>query len=61
MDLPSLLQLLYHNVSRKPLAVITGASAGVGCATAIQFAQAGYKVGLISRSGEGLAGAQADV
>jgi len=47
----------YHS----PTVVITGASAGVGRATAIAFGQQGYKVGLIARSREGLEGARADV
>jgi NAD(P)-dependent dehydrogenase (short-subunit alcohol dehydrogenase family) len=40
-----------------PLVVICGASAGVGRATAHAFAAAGYAVGLLARSDEGLAGA----
>src|SRR3954452_22554643 len=41
--------------------VITGASAGVGRATARAFAQRGYDVALIARGQAGLAGAAADV
>jgi short-subunit dehydrogenase len=41
--------------------VITGASAGVGRATAVAFAQAGAHVGLIARGEEGLDGARRDV
>jgi NAD(P)-dependent dehydrogenase (short-subunit alcohol dehydrogenase family) len=41
--------------------VITGASAGVGRATARQFAQAGWRVALLSRGLDGLAAASADV
>ncbi len=44
-----------------PTVVITGASAGVGRATAIAFAERGWKVGLIARGAEGLAGARRDV
>ncbi|TBU73691.1 short-chain dehydrogenase [Pseudomonas daroniae] len=38
-----------------PVVVICGASAGVGRATAHAFAAAGYSIGLIARSDEGLA------
>jgi NAD(P)-dependent dehydrogenase (short-subunit alcohol dehydrogenase family) len=41
--------------------VITGASAGVGRATARAFAERGAGVGLLARGQEGLAGAVADV
>lgn len=41
--------------------VITGASAGVGRATAIEFARHGWAVGLIARGEGGLAAAKADV
>jgi NAD(P)-dependent dehydrogenase (short-subunit alcohol dehydrogenase family) len=41
--------------------VITGASAGVGRATAIEFARRGAKVALIARGPEGLNGAARDV
>jgi NAD(P)-dependent dehydrogenase (short-subunit alcohol dehydrogenase family) len=44
-----------------PVAVITGASAGVGRATAVEFARHGYSVGLIARGRAGLHGAEADV
>lgn len=43
------------------IVAITGASAGVGRATAIEFARRGASVGLIARGEEGLAGAAADV
>src|SRR5687768_17921110 len=46
---------------RNKVVVITGASAGVGRATAVEFARNGYKVGLIARGLEGLTGAAADV
>lgn len=45
----------------RPVAVVTGASAGVGRATARAFAEAGYDVGLLARGQAGLAGAAADV
>jgi NAD(P)-dependent dehydrogenase (short-subunit alcohol dehydrogenase family) len=41
--------------------VVTGASAGVGRAVAIAFAQKGWKVALIARGKEGLEGARRDV
>ncbi len=41
--------------------VVTGASAGVGRASALAFAQQGAHLGLIARGHEGLKGAQADV
>jgi NADP-dependent 3-hydroxy acid dehydrogenase YdfG len=44
-----------------PVAVITGASAGVGRATAIAFARRGYRVALLARGEAGLEGARRDV
>jgi NAD(P)-dependent dehydrogenase (short-subunit alcohol dehydrogenase family) len=41
--------------------VVTGASAGVGRASAVAFARRGAHVGLIARGHEGLKGTQADV
>lgn len=41
--------------------VITGASAGVGRATAVAFARLGAHVALIARGGDGLEGARRDV
>jgi NAD(P)-dependent dehydrogenase (short-subunit alcohol dehydrogenase family) len=46
---------------RRPVAVVTGASAGVGRATARAFARAGYDVALLARGVEGLAGAAREV
>ena len=45
----------------RPTVVVTGASAGVGRATAVAFAQRGWNVALIARGQEGLDGAQRDV
>jgi NAD(P)-dependent dehydrogenase (short-subunit alcohol dehydrogenase family) len=47
--------------SGRPVAVVTGASAGVGRATAIAFADAGFDVGLIARGEDGLRRAVDDV
>jgi NAD(P)-dependent dehydrogenase (short-subunit alcohol dehydrogenase family) len=46
---------------RKGVVVITGASAGLGRATARAFAQDGYDVALLARGVEGLQGAQREV
>jgi len=46
---------------RGPVVMITGASAGVGRATAIAFARRGSCVGLLARGADGLAGAARDV
>lgn len=43
------------------IAVVTGASAGIGRATAIAFAKRGWRVGLIARGADGLRSAEADV
>lgn len=48
-------------VPSSPVVVITGASAGVGRATAVAFAQRGYSVGLIARGADGLEGARREV
>jgi len=47
--------------SSRPVVVVTGASAGVGRATARAFAEAGFDVGLLARGAAGLAGAVSDV
>ncbi|CAN5916530.1 SDR family oxidoreductase [soil metagenome] len=46
---------------RKGIVVITGASAGIGRATAQAFAKKGYDVALLARGREGLEGAQREV
>lgn len=43
------------------IVVITGASGGVGRATAREFARRGYKIALLARGKEGLEGASKDV
>jgi short-subunit dehydrogenase len=48
-------------MSSSEVVVITGASAGVGRATAQKFAADGARIGLIARGRDGLAGAQRDV
>lgn len=45
----------------RPVAVVTGASAGVGRATARAFAEGGYDVGLLARGREGLEAAAKEV
>jgi NAD(P)-dependent dehydrogenase (short-subunit alcohol dehydrogenase family) len=46
---------------RKPVVVVTGATAGVGRAVAREFAQRGWRVALLARGLDGLAGARRDV
>jgi len=48
-------------MSNRSTAVVTGASAGVGRAVAIAFAQKGWNVALIARGKAGLEGARRDV
>lgn len=52
---------LFDTASPPRVVVITGASAGIGRATAIAFARQGCKVALLARGREGLEGARADV
>src|SRR5207249_8262860 len=47
--------------ARAEVVVITGASAGVGRATAQRFAKEGARIGLIARGIDGLEGARRDV
>ncbi|MGB7480382.1 MAG: SDR family oxidoreductase [Burkholderiaceae bacterium] len=44
-----------------PIAVVTGASAGIGRATAIEFGRHGWRVALLARGIDGLEGARRDV
>src|SRR5438128_12433235 len=49
-------------MAKKPcVIVITGASAGVGRATACEFAKHGARIGLLARGAAGLEGARHDV
>ena len=43
------------------VAVVTGASAGIGRATAVEFARHGWRVALLARGADGLDGARRDV
>jgi len=47
--------------NRPKVVVITGASAGIGRATARHFARDGARIGLLARGMEGLEGARRDV
>lgn len=46
---------------RRPVVVVTGASAGVGRAIACEFATRGWRVALLARGEDGLEGARSDV
>jgi NAD(P)-dependent dehydrogenase (short-subunit alcohol dehydrogenase family) len=48
-------------MSQRPIAVVTGASAGVGRATALALAGRGFDVGLLARGEAGLAAAAKDL
>jgi NAD(P)-dependent dehydrogenase (short-subunit alcohol dehydrogenase family) len=48
-------------VTQRKVVVITGASAGVGRATAREFARRGASIGLIARGGDGLEATRRDV
>src|SRR5205823_10623823 len=50
-----------HQRSSAPVVIITGASAGVGRATALAFARRGWRVGLIARDHDGLAAAVREI
>src|SRR6201995_502898 len=49
------------DTSKRQVVVVTGASGGIGRATALAFAARGAKVALLARGEEGLAGAARDV
>src|SRR3954470_21073993 len=49
------------HAAKKEIVVVTGASAGVGRATAIAFAKRGASIGLLARGQAGLEGARRDV
>jgi short-subunit dehydrogenase len=53
--------MLLLNGNKREVVVITGASAGVGRATAQAFAKRGARIGLIARGKGGLEGARVDV
>ena len=48
-------------MTRTPIAVVTGASAGVGRATAVALARRGFDIALVARGHAGLEAAAADV
>ncbi len=50
-----------RSMDRSEVVVITGASAGVGRATAMEFARRGARIGLLARGRAGLEGARRDV
>lgn len=49
------------NPGKRPVVVVTGASAGLGRAIVREFAREGAKIGLIARGEDGLKGAKRDV
>ena len=46
---------------QRRIVVVTGASAGIGRATAVEFARHGWKVALLARGADGLEGARREV
>ena len=48
-------------MATRKIALVTGASAGVGRATAMELARRGFDVALVARGEEGLAAAAAEV
>src|SRR6202161_4530088 len=55
------LEMSSRNGTKAEVVVITGASAGVGRATARAFARRGARIGLLARGKDGLEGARSDV
>src|ERR1700759_3614398 len=49
------------DTSKRQVVVVTGASGGIGRATALAFGARGAKVALLARGEEGLAGAARDI
>lgn len=47
--------------SESPIAVVTGASAGIGRAAAVEFARQGWRVALLARGRDGLEGARREI
>lgn len=47
--------------SQSPIVVVTGASAGIGRATALEFGKQGWRVALLARGVDGLEGARRDI
>ena len=50
-----------RNGSDRPVCVVTGASAGVGRATALAFARRGWRVAILARGEEGLESARREI
>jgi len=50
-----------HVINNRPIAVVTGASAGIGRATARHFGAQGWRVALLARGVEGLEGAKREI
>ena len=48
-------------MTKRSIAVVTGASGGIGRATAVTFAERGWRVALLARGRPGLEGARAEV
>src|SRR4051812_22681889 len=52
---------LARNGSARPVCVVTGASAGVGRATALTFARRGWRVAILARGAHGLDSAHREI